>query len=375
MNLFKNEKTLPVLVVVASSLLVGVIVLYGYNTGKISWLKNGNNKQVTTQTEKEKNKQASYIEVARKTLDWIDKQRNKDGWYITERGCELAEKSCNMIFDSEKGNINGLIATWARLNFYEQQKEVKDLEIVKKDIDIFYDKYKDDDLKDSLWICKITYEMAQSKYIETDQKNKLREICADYNPVNINLINSKIQNQNFLQNSNNSTQNTLLNIFDSDFGTLSNLVFHYLWLKQNEDIGLVENYYDSFLKIINGNYANLKSVDDACLVLFSVFDKYNLNNDKNMLNQIGEWRIKLNDKYRDNKGSSSLVCGLLDQKLYEVSGNNIFLENLQNTRNTIMDDIDTNYGDGFFVFSQKYQNILIKDVVENSLVVKIMGDS
>lgn len=375
MNLFKNEKTLPVLVVVASSLLVGVIILYGYNSGKFSWLDNKPQKQNLVQEEKNKIKRTDYTDISRKTLDWIDKQRNKDGWYITERGCESAEKSCNMIFDSENGNINGLIATWARLSFYEQNKDPIDLEIVKKDIDIFYDKYKDDNLKDSLWICKITYEMAQSKNIETDQKNKLREICADYNPVNIDLINSKVKNQNFLQNSNNLTENILLDIFDSDFGVLSNLVFRYLWLKQNEDTGLVENYYDSFLKIINGNYANLESANDACLVLSSVLDKYEINNDKNIVNQVGEWRIKINDKYRDNEGSSSLVCGLLDQKLYEVSGNNIFLENLQNTRNTIMDDIDTKYGDGFFVFSQKHQNILIKDVVENSLVVKIMGDS
>lgn len=375
MNLFKNEKTLPVLVVVASSLLVGVIILYGYNSGKFSWLDNKPQKQNLVQEEKNKIKRTDYTDISRKTLDWIDKQRNKDGWYITERGCESTEKSCNMIFDSENGNINGLIATWARLSFYEQNKDPIDLEIVKKDIDIFYDKYKDDNLKDSLWICKITYEMAQSKNIETDQKNKLREICADYNPVNIDLINSKVKNQNFLQNSNNLTENILLDIFDSDFGVLSNLVFRYLWLKQNEDTGLVENYYDSFLKIINGNYANLESANDACLVLSSVLDKYEINNDKNIVNQVGEWRIKINDKYRDNEGSSSLVCGLLDQKLYEVSGNNIFLENLQNTRNTIMDDIDTKYGDGFFVFSQKHQNILIKDVVENSLVVKIMGDS
>ena len=374
MNLFKNEKTLPVLVAVAGSLLMGVILLYGYNTGKFTWLNNKTQKQNTVQ-EEEKIKQTDYTSVARKTLDWIDKQRNKDGWYITERGCESAEKSCNMIFDSENGNINGLIATWARLSFYEQNKDPIDLEIVKKDIDIFYDKYKDDNLKDSLWICKITYEMAQSKNIETDQKNKLREICADYNPVNIDLINSKVKNQNFLQNSSNSTENALLNIFDSDFGILSNLIYRNLWLKQNEDISLIENYYDNFLKIINGNYANLKSANDACLVLSSVLDKYNLNNDKNMLNQIGEWRIKVSDKYKDNKEASSLICGLLDQKLHEVSGNNIFLENLQNTRNTIMSDIDTNYGDGFFVFSQKHQDVLIKDVVENSLVVKIMGDS
>ena len=371
-----NKIDLLILLAIMAVMIFAVLMLYGFNNGKFTFLNNKNQKQNLNQEIKEEEiKRTDYTEVARKTLDWIDRQRNEEGWYILERGCDYEKKTCDVVWDNKEGNKDSLIATWARLNFYEQHQDPKDLEIVKKDIDIFYDKYKNDNLKDSLWICKITYEMAQSKNIEMDQKNKLREICADYNPVSIDLINSKVQNQNFFQNSSNSTENALLNIFDSDFGILSNLIYRNLWLKQNEDISLIENYYDNFLKIINGNYANLKSANDACLVLSSVLDKYEINNDKNIVNRVGEWRIKVSDKYKDNKEASSLICGLLDQKLHEVSGNNIFLENLQNTRNTIMSDIDTNYGDGFFVFSQKHQDVLIKDVVENSLVVKIMGDS
>ena len=117
-----------------------------------------------------------YSQVARKTLDWIDTQRNEAGWYILERGCDFETKTCNTIWDNEEGNKDGLIATWARLNFYDQEKDPKDLEIVKKDIDLFYEKYKNDNLKDSLWICKITYEMAQSKYIDQTQKDKLKDL-------------------------------------------------------------------------------------------------------------------------------------------------------------------------------------------------------
>jgi hypothetical protein len=114
---------------------------------------------------KETIKRTDYTQVARKTLDWIDQQRNEDGWYILGKTC--GEKDCEQVVDdAEEGNKDGLIATWARLNFFEQHQDPKDLEIVKKDIDLFYNKYKGDNLSDSLWLCKITYEMAQSKHLD-----------------------------------------------------------------------------------------------------------------------------------------------------------------------------------------------------------------
>ena len=49
--------------------------------------------------------------MARKTLDWIDKQRNEEGWYILERGCDYEKKTCDTVWDNKEGNKDGLIAT------------------------------------------------------------------------------------------------------------------------------------------------------------------------------------------------------------------------------------------------------------------------
>ena len=139
-------------------------------------VKKGNLNRGNKPEPKETIKRTDYTEIARKTLDWIDQQRNEEGWYILGKTC--GQKDCEVVWDDKKvGNKDGLIATWARLNFFEQHQDPKDLEIVKKDIDLFYDKYKDDNLSDSLWLCKITYEMAQSKYIDQGQKDKLKELC------------------------------------------------------------------------------------------------------------------------------------------------------------------------------------------------------
>ena len=140
-------------------------------------VKKGNLNRGNKPEPKETIKRTDYTDVARKTLDWIDQQRNEDGWYILERGCDYEKKTCDIVWDNKEGNKDGLIATWARLNFFEQHQDPKDLKIIKKDIDLFYDKYKDDNLSDSLWLCKITYEMAQSKYIDQTQKDKLKELC------------------------------------------------------------------------------------------------------------------------------------------------------------------------------------------------------
>jgi len=170
-----NKIDLLILLAIMAVMIFAVLMLYGFNNNKFDFLKNTDKGQITTQ--ETKIIRTDYTDVARKTLDWIDKQRNEEGWYILERGCDYEKKTCDIVWDNKEGNKDGLIATWARLNFYEQHKDPKDLEIVKKDIDIFYEKYKNDNLKDSLWICKITYEMAQSKYIDQGQKNKLKELC------------------------------------------------------------------------------------------------------------------------------------------------------------------------------------------------------
>jgi hypothetical protein len=54
-----------------------------------------NQKKVTKITSKPKTEvvRTDYSSVARKTLDWIDKQRNDEGWYILERGCDFDKKN------------------------------------------------------------------------------------------------------------------------------------------------------------------------------------------------------------------------------------------------------------------------------------------
>jgi hypothetical protein len=115
-------------------LLVGVVV-------GLFWLNQQKTKtKVVKKTEPEMAR-TDYSGVARKTLDWIDQQRNDNGWYVLEKGCDVNKKTCDTVRDNKEGNKDGLITTWARFNFYQQTKDPKDLEIVESDINKFYEKY------------------------------------------------------------------------------------------------------------------------------------------------------------------------------------------------------------------------------------------
>lgn len=388
MNLFKNEKTLPVLVVVASSLLVGVIILYGYNSGKFSWLDNKPQKQNLVQEEKNKIKRTDYTDISRKTLDWIDKQRNKDGWYITERGCESAEKSCNMIFDSENGNINGLIATWARLSFYEQNKDPIDLEIVKKDIDIFYDKYKDDNLKDSLWICKITYEMAQSKYIDQIQKDKLKDLCLNTQfPTPSETETIRKNNLSRLEKIGKEKEiwktwegyDLVMRGLSVYFGYTTEMMNKFFWTKDSQYLNQAKEYFEIAQKQVE-TIQGLE-VENKCLVGLSSLDLYQMGDkEKKYLdyadNIFEEFIVNSEEPVR----VTTPICGLLVKKLYQITQENKYFSSLE----FISRILDEYYSDnltnkitsenGFYKSNTGRIYAWYKNVVENGLITELIRD-
>ena len=376
------------------ALLLAVVLLYGFNNGRFDFLQNKTQKQVAVQSEEEKIKRTDYTEVARKTLDWIDKQRNEDGWYILERGCDYEKKTCDIVWDNKEGNKDGLIATWARLNFYEQHKDPKDLEIVKKDIDIFYEKYKDDNLKDSLWICKITYEMAQSKYLEQGQKDKLKELCMNYKTMSIEeVVNYWMGEDIKIVDKNLTGKNRLIDdwgsyvelvsSYDPSLTGLTNLVYRYLWLGGKDDKDLAEEYLKLFDEVYGKNFEIEKNEgffnhkrrypDDVCLMVYSSLDWFRLvAKDNKSIEVLANKYGKYTDKSIDNNDILTPICGLVDKKFLEILMDKIFLSNLESNNNFLIANFKNNYDDGFFILSRKNREVSIKNIVENALMVDLL---
>jgi hypothetical protein len=332
---------------------------------------------------------ADYTQIARRTLDWIDKQRNKQGGYVLEQICDHETKTCDIVWDNKEGNKDGLIATWARLNFFEQHGDSKDLEIVKRDIDLFYDKYKDDNLKDSLWICKITYEMAQSKHLGQSHKDKLKELCmkVEYPSVEYfkNYINGVSKNNKKNESKYNEFSNwndyvTKVSAYDPNLTILTNLVYRYLWFGNQNDKDLIDDYMEIFSDIsqrgfkVFGGVKN-RYMDDICLITYSVLDGYKVVpkslDDKVILKN--NYQEVLKSSLNEEDKIFTPICILLDKEINKILED----EETVDIETKIDDGLITpnrekGYGDGFIISSHKNRRLPIKNVMENGLIVNLL---
>lgn len=341
--MFKKETTLPVIVTVMCALLLAMVLLYGFNTGRFDFLKNENQKQVAVQTKEEKIKRTDYINVARKTLDWIDKQRNETGWYIMGKTC--GPKDCEQIMDDkEVGNKDGLIATWVRLNFYEQHQDLKDLEIVKKDIDLFYQKHKDKDLNDSLWFCKVTYEMAQSKYIDQGQKDKLKELCFNTRELDgedlINYWPDRFKREikvKFPPPPTWEYYSLYERYFDSFFEQITNLAYKYAWSGEEKYKELIEKHF----LVQEDLVLNKKTIDSQSLCLFglSTLDTWKLiDKSKTKLNYVINFYKTIEVRNEKENFLVNPICGIFLKNLYEATNDKSYLEKLDVNNKKIIDN-------------------------------------
>lgn len=383
----------PILVTIVCVILFVGVLWYGFKTGTFSFSLSKKSNQTVQKEEEIKVNRTDYTDVARKTLDWIDKQRNADGWYILERGCDLEKKTCDTVWDNKEGNKDGLIATWARLNFYEQHKEAKDLEIVKKDIDIFYDKYKNDNLKDSLWICKITYEMAQSKYLDQGQKDKLKNLCLNVKYPSIEEVNKHwLSGRTEKITSMGKTKmwekwdiyGITLRGFDASVGYPSDILFRYKWTKSKTDLDLARGMFDTIKKLYTEKAQELphKQViryqEDLCLLMLSAIDLYKLDDKSDVL----DFAKKIYSETILNKAGEyqTSICGLTTKAMWQLAKKNTFLVDLERNNKIIinigMDGQNTKIlnDDGFFKSDGKNRFVVYKNIVENGLIVESLQD-
>ena len=342
---------------------------------------------------KEEIKRTDYTQVARITLDWIDKQRNEQGWYILERGCDHETKTCDVVWDNKEGNKDGLIATWARLNFFEQHGDSKDLEIVKRDIDLFYDKYKDDNLKDSLWLCKTSYEMAQSKHLDQARKEKLKELCAG-----VEYPSAKEVEEHWLLGRTKKLKDSIkvkvwedwdfygvtLRGFDASLGYPTDLLFRYKWLGNKKDLTAAKEILAVTKKIYSDKVEAsldkqlIRYPEDICLGIISAIDVYKLDKEQEMLEFASETYKQTVSNQEKLSESQTTVCGLTVKSFLDLTGDETYLSDLEKN-NKILINIGVDgenmivVGDGgWFKSDGKNRFVTYKNVVENGLIVELL---
>lgn len=312
-------------------------------------------------------KRADYTNVARKTLDWIDQQRNESGWYILGKTC--GQQDCERVEDDVSlGNKDGLIATWARLNFFEQHGDAKDLEIVKKDIDIFWDKYKDDNLKDSLWICKITYEMAQSKHLDQAQKDKLKELCLKKEIISFDNDAWKREKNNLIKNNDFNKGMSFPYYFlvfhgiYPNFGNVSDIYYKYKFTNSLSYFRTAKEELAQMTDSINSEIG----VSNQCLIGTGALDLFRLSKSKDNL----DYAITIYNKVKEDEQTVFVpFCNFLIKELYVVTNDNQYLINLEKNNSALVENYNLYNLDSFLVSPNTYPK---RDVIMNGLFVEII---
>lgn len=327
-----------------------------------------------------------YSAVARKTLDWIDKQRNDDGWYILERGCDYEKKTCDTVWDNEEGNKDGLIATWARFNFYQQTKDPKDLEIVKSDINKFYEKYPNG-VDNALWICKITYDMWKSDLFDQSIKDKLERICFGSN-ISLSgsvddLLKENISKVVSLGKQDERVWKTwdgyslLVRGWNAYFGYPSDLVFKYIWRDNSAFLVESKDYFEALKKQIESGL--IVNTEDQCLMGLSALDIYQFaGKDVSYFNYASSFYENFITMSGNPRKVTTPMCGLLSKELYFLTKDSVYLSKLE-FNNMILTEFNfdgenniINHDNSFFRSDTGLLFVPFKRIVENGLIVELI---
>ena len=355
--------SLPVLVTVMCLMISVVLAL--------SWM-NQDKQVVKTEndvSDEERIVRTDYTAVVEKTLDWIDQQRNDDGWYILERGCNFNAKTCDTVWDNDEGNKDGLIATWARFNYYQQTQNFEDLESVKDDIDKFYEKYPNG-VDNALWICKITYDMWKSELFDEETNKKLKDICFKSSDTFQGLIENNSDYEKAF-NKSLSEANKIDPVwkswdgyafavrgFNNYFGLTSDLLAQYLWTGDENKLELARKYFDSADTILSES--GYTRADDICLLGLSAIDLYKFDgNNERLLNYVKEKYLSFYDELNGTKRHSTSVCGLMIKSLYQLSGNQVFIDGLERNNRVLSGLLD---GDNSILNKTNTVNFISLDI-------------
>jgi hypothetical protein len=356
----------PILITIICVVLFMGVFWYGFKTGTFTFLqrKNQTQKQNEVQTKEEvKVIRTDYTDVARKTLDWIDKQRNETkeipiiGKICPKNGCKLENK-------------DDLIVTWVRLNYYEQHKNSRDLEIIKEDINIFYDKYKNHDLSGSLWLCKIAYEMNQNKNIDDIQKDKLKDLCFKTKEITVDEI------EKYSKEINLTSPQAILNddsiyvgYYNSFFGKITNLVYKYIWSGDDKYEDLIKKYILAGEDLVLKD--KIREPQDFCMFGLSIMDVWKfVDKSETRLDYV----INLYQKNGNDDFLSSSVCGLLVKDLYQASKETSFLEKLELYNKKIAVENLNDKNKSGFINSGYVDNSVgqIRNIIEDALMVELL---
>jgi hypothetical protein len=347
LNLSKKGLSWPVWVVILCVVMLLVMVCFCF------FKKNGGNKKVVQQKMALTENQ-SYIE---KTFSWLEEQKNDQGLYFLGINCDRQNRECiqNSVIRGE--NEDGLVVAWARFKNYQKNKNPKDLEIITQDLATYFSRYEKGNIS-GLWTCKMMYEMWQSDYFNNGIKANMEKICQDNNYLGLDKI----------TNDYNSGINE--HLFDGYSASTSDFVTKYLWNKDENDLKLAKDYLEK--SKINYEFNMMQSPNEVCLLGISALDLYQVdkdNKDMELSQNIYNVDVGADNPIRRARYLTP-ICNLFLGKMHEVTGEQKYLDIVEDNNKKIINDYSSNDGKGFFQITYNADKTLYsKNVVENAILL------
>lgn len=393
----KKEKFLLFLLFLAA-LIVGGEFIY-YNSVKNKILQGRKEESVIQKEVSPTPKKLSYLEIAKKTLDCLDKtMRDEKGVYVLGKECSSANDCQKTLTD----NRVGLYVLWGRAKYVQKTDDQKEKETLIKDINLYLDKEKVPVIQPDFRSKILLYEIWKSGFLNDEEKQKIIDLEKKVDPgmpSNVRETLQSIKENNYKephfldfteslkailsaeQESDVSVEDFRKNIlFSSDY------FFKYVWGKEADYLKVAKTLlYDSLNEYFILN--NELNTTDKCLLGLNLVDFYKELKEKSFLDL--SLNIFEEGKIGDEcwlKGSCSgdvlfhSVCGQFARELGHFAQGERYTKLSRDYFNFLINNNFDNQGyggysagDGCF-YSRSGLDSRLRTTTENGLIVGILSE-
>lgn len=330
------------------------------------------------------------LEIAKKTLDWIDKQKNETGRYAFAKYSPESTGGASSHID----NRVGIDVIYARFKYWQRTKDENTLKKLKADLTTYNNRKIVQKIQNSFWNCKLMSEISSEKLLDQASRNMAKRICdrstsfasriknngpmeENFKPtefiddVDLTTAFSQRKNASVPPEINPSDQSlTEYAVFSSDFSA------KFVWKKINNYLLIAKSLFNAaFSSYISTRRQADAFIDGECNLGIAALDLYKSTNEEKYLtfakdlfkeDLIG----KISILKKDN-ASEQISCALFSEQLFRATKDNRYKEARAEMLQTLLIN---NYDETDGSFVNKFGSSTVKLTRDNAWASVIFGE-
>lgn len=241
-------------------------------------------------------------EIAKKVLDWLNKQKDVREAYRFSVDCKRSDvKNCV----AEGSNRSGLGVIWGRFRYLlNHRSDSKEMDILKNDLALYADRSRLVLLQNNHWDCKLMFDLWKSDLLGDNEKKEAEKICFDGEPrlgqtlldrknelaggsLFLTAVEKDIKEKVLAINENKDYEKPIVyqELTDKDNGNvfykhtysyfLSDYVTRYKWKQNGDDLYFAYLFFDAMLEQYLKNPSQI-TTEDRCSLGLGTLDFFNL---------------------------------------------------------------------------------------------------